>query len=90
MKTFWTLVFTGGDVKSRTLRLALGVVPMTVRTTAAGPSEDRCWSVWREDDNGNRFEVVKNLLRHEAEEAVRTFEARGHKQSYWMEKTSRT
>jgi len=63
---------------------------MTARTTAPGSSEERCWSVWREDDNGNRFEVAKNLLRHEAEEAVKTFEARGHKQSYWLEKTSLT
>ncbi|MEV7779324.1 SPOR domain-containing protein [Kitasatospora sp. NPDC088351] len=41
--------------------------------------------VMRQDDNGNRFEVAKGLGRAEAEEVAARFEARGHKQLYWVE-----
>jgi hypothetical protein len=47
----------------------------------AGP--DR-WIVWRQDDNGNRFEVARRESRVEAEELAATMEARGHKQTYWV------
>jgi hypothetical protein len=39
----------------------------------------------RQDDNGNRFVVATNLNREEAERMVVEFEARGHKQVYWIE-----
>lgn len=39
----------------------------------------------RQDDNGNRFVVAKGLGRAEAEELAGEFEARGHKQLYWIE-----
>ena len=41
------------------------------------------WSVWRQDDHGNVFEVCRQLTQAEARNLVAEFEARGHKQSYW-------
>jgi hypothetical protein len=37
------------------------------------------------DDSGNVFEVDRFTSRCEAEAIVRTCEARGHKQTYWVE-----
>ena len=41
------------------------------------------WTVYRQDDNGNRFVVQKHLSEEEALRVVQEFEARGHKQVYW-------
>ncbi|MFG2817807.1 (deoxy)nucleoside triphosphate pyrophosphohydrolase [Kitasatospora sp. NPDC048365] len=41
--------------------------------------------VMRQDDNGNRFLVAGGLGRSAAEEMAAEFEARGHKQLYWVE-----
>jgi hypothetical protein len=38
--------------------------------------------VWRQDDNGNQFEVNRFASREEADELAATLEARGHKQIY--------
>jgi hypothetical protein len=43
------------------------------------------WSVWRQDDNGNRCEIDRGLPRKAAEKTVKKFEERGHKQTYWIE-----
>jgi hypothetical protein len=48
------------------------------------------WTVWRQDDNGNRFEVARKDSRVEAEELAAAMEARGHKQTYWVAKASRS
>ena len=45
------------------------------------------WSVWRQDDHGSRFEIQRGLTSLDAERIVKDFEARGHKQSYWLEPT---
>lgn len=58
------------------------------------------WVVWRQDDNGNRFEVRRfagypedaggpgedgpDTAREEAEALAAEMEARGHKQTYWV------
>lgn len=42
------------------------------------------WVVWRQDDNGNQFEVARFESREEAERLAATMEARGHKQIYWV------
>lgn len=42
----------------------------------------------RMDDVGNRALVSSHATREEAEAACREFEARGHKQSYWVEEAS--
>ncbi|MFF2074442.1 hypothetical protein ACFVXG_06745 [Kitasatospora sp. NPDC058162] len=41
--------------------------------------------VMRQDDNGNRFLVAKDLAEAEAHRLAAEFEARGHKQMYWVE-----
>jgi len=46
------------------------------------------WEVWRQDDNGNRYEVSRHDTRAEAKSVASTMEARGHKQTYWV--TERT
>jgi len=43
------------------------------------------WIVMRQDDNGNRYEVARVTSRCEAESLMRQYEARGHKQVYWVE-----
>ena len=42
------------------------------------------WIVWRQDDNGNRYEVARFADRGAADELAATMEARGHKQLYWV------
>jgi len=44
------------------------------------------WSVWRQDDNGNRIEVNGGLREQEARDLVASLEARGHRQTYWLER----
>ena len=46
-------------------------------------SHDR-WSVWRQDDNGQRFRISSGHARADAERACAEFEAKGHKQLYWV------
>ena len=49
------------------------------------PARDEpVWRVSRLDDEGNEFEVTAVSSRREAEAIVRTFEARGHEQTYWV------
>ncbi|WP_405011765.1 (deoxy)nucleoside triphosphate pyrophosphohydrolase [Kitasatospora sp. NBC_01539] len=43
------------------------------------------YRVMRQDDNGNRFRVADGLGRAEADALAAEFEARGHKQFYWVE-----
>ena len=60
---------------------------MPTNPTIYGRTEDDDagqWIIWRQDDNGNRFEVARRDSRAEAEELAATMEARGHKQTYWV------
>ncbi|MGE0430641.1 MAG: hypothetical protein AB7K09_04475 [Planctomycetota bacterium] len=43
------------------------------------------WLLRRQDDNGNMFEIGRYATREEAEQACREFNARGHKQHYWVD-----
>jgi hypothetical protein len=45
------------------------------------------WSAWRQDDNGNRFELARHLTQNAAFALTADFEARGHKQTYWVLRT---
>lgn len=47
-------------------------------------AQPRRWCLLRLDDNGNEFVVRTGLTRAAAEALAREFEARGHKQSYWV------
>lgn len=44
------------------------------------------WALWRLDDNGNRFLMETFDSRERAEAAARDYTARGHKQTYWVER----
>jgi hypothetical protein len=43
------------------------------------------WTLWRQDDNGNRFEMARTRSYAKACAQERMFTARGHKQNYWVE-----
>jgi hypothetical protein len=43
------------------------------------------FEVWRQDDNGNKFVVQKNLSREAADKLAKELENRGHKQVYWVQ-----
>ena len=43
------------------------------------------WRVVRQDDNGNCFVMAAGLEQCEAEDIARAFEARAHKQIYFVE-----
>lgn len=44
------------------------------------------WSVLRLDDNGVEFVMASKLTRPEADALAKKYEARGHKQTYWISK----
>lgn len=43
------------------------------------------FALYRQDDNGNRIEMARFFTQREAEHQRDVFEARGHKQFYWVE-----
>lgn len=43
------------------------------------------FGLFRQDDNGNRVEMARFATQREAEHERDVFEARGHKQLYWVE-----
>ena len=54
------------------------------RGMAEDPGDTTGWVVWRQDDNGNRYEVARHDSRAAAEAQAEQMEARGHKQTYWV------
>ena len=44
------------------------------------------WAVWRQDDHGNRFMVTVARCRADAARLADAYEAKGHKQLYWIER----
>jgi hypothetical protein len=54
---------------------------------AEARDEEMRWTIWRQDDHGNRFEVARGLSAAEASREIARLEASGHKQTYWMEPT---
>jgi hypothetical protein len=44
------------------------------------------WVVWRQGDNDNRMLVSRHPDRAEADRVAAEFTARGHRQSYWVER----
>lgn len=45
----------------------------------------RRWEVWRQDDNGNEVRVSQHYGELPAERVAARFQARGHKQDYWVQ-----
>jgi hypothetical protein len=69
------------------VRFAKGAHSGKIRCGSADetPSDPQpTWVVWRQDDNGNRFEVARLESRADAETLAAQFEARGHRQIYWV------
>ena len=54
------------------------------RLMAEDPEGVTIWVVWRQDDNGNRYEVARHDSRAAAQAQADEMEARGHKQTYWV------
>lgn len=50
-------------------------------------SKNAC-SLWRQDDNGNRFCIETDLTEEDALRKAQAFEDLGHKQMFWVEKNS--
>lgn len=48
------------------------------------PAKMPRWTVWRQDDNGGRFEVDTFLAYSRAMRLCNELESRGHKQMYWV------
>ena len=48
--------------------------------------EPHAFQVWRIDDNGNVFAVGEPTSERDARCLVAQFKARGHKQTYWVER----
>ncbi|MEU6401419.1 SPOR domain-containing protein [Streptomyces sp. NPDC046985] len=44
------------------------------------------WLVVRQDDNGNRYRVGRFATEAEAQRIADSFDSRGHKQLYWVER----
>ncbi|MFO0547069.1 MAG: hypothetical protein U0271_01710 [Polyangiaceae bacterium] len=60
---------------------------ITASETELQPSHlERRWTVWRQDDNGNRFLMSSGHTQDEANRLCAEYEARGHKQMYWTER----
>lgn len=51
-------------------------------------SGDSEWSVWRQDDNGNRFRFESGLTERQAQQLTTELESHGHKQLYWTTRDS--
>ncbi len=61
---------------------------MSENTPKSSPKSLKdAWSVWRQDDAGNLYEMFRNLSKKDADDEVKKFTARGHKQSYHAEPT---
>lgn len=50
------------------------------------PKECYTFQVWRIDDNGNVFAVGEPTSDRDARCQLAMYEARGHKQTYWVER----
>lgn len=47
--------------------------------------ENILWSLWRQDDIGNKFPVKEGISKSDAEKLLNEYISKGHKQTYWIE-----
>lgn len=59
-------------------------VELSGRGAAIDATPHDRWTVWRQDDNGQRFRISSGHARTVAERTCAEFEAKGHKQLYWI------
>ena len=64
--------------------LADELLDQVFRPEFFGATSGAVWCVMRQDDNGNRFEVVADLSREDAQARLDHLEASAHKQFYWV------
>lgn len=57
-----------------------------VKATQVTEKTKKGWALMRLDDNGNEFEMALFEDLEAAEVARRTYQARGHKQTYFLQK----
>lgn len=78
-------VAAGGRVEGHPTRERAVVVAPDGRRVEVTQRADLSpsWQVWRQDDNGVRAVLQRNLRRDDAERIALAFESRGHKQMYW-------
>lgn len=53
-------------------------------------AERPAWSVWRQDDNGNRFEIERAMNLAAARKRKAELDTGKHKQLYWIDETRTT
>jgi len=51
-------------------------------------SHNKHWAVWRQDTHGSAFKIQSGLAHAEATKIVAEYEAKKHKQHYWVEADS--
>jgi hypothetical protein len=78
---FWQDFGIGGEEHDRAVNWTLDHI---FRPEFFGATERPVWRVMRQDDNGNHFEVARDLSHAAAQERLEQFEASGHKQFYWI------
>ena len=81
--------FRRGDDPQEALRDLFETLAMDEHELGLHPELDAerlpQWALWREDDNNNRFEIERSRSYAKLAEREQMFEARGHRQSYWIE-----
>lgn len=62
------------------------LLTMLKETNADDVDSGSTWSVQRQDDNGNVSQIGSGLTKAEARRLAAEYEAKGHKQTYWVQK----
>jgi hypothetical protein len=86
-----TVEYPGADLRQGHVIAQGGAA--TRRNAAASENDspalsEQRWEIWRQGDDGNPFVIQSGLTEREADELVKIFEARGHKQLYWKSITN--
>lgn len=59
------------------------IQPEFYRAMGIDPARMR-WSVWRQDDHGTQYEVLRSIDLDDANARLRDLVSREHKQMYWV------
>jgi hypothetical protein len=78
---FWQDFGIGGEEHDQAIDWILDHI---FRPEFFGAAGRPIWRVMRQDDNGNHFEVARDLSHMDAQAKLEQLEASGHKQFYWI------
>ena len=78
---FWQDFGIDGEEHDRSVNWILDQI---FRPEFFGATERHVWRVMRQDDNGNHFEIARDLSHAEAQAMLKRFEESAHKQFYWI------